>query len=77
MVEADGSLTLYRNWFQDYTPETITAELEAGGFAAHGIWGDLMGTPYTEKSEWIGVIAQWSRLCPGPYAPWSPTTPTP
>ena len=57
VVEADGTLSVYRNWFQDYTRETITAELEAGGFAVQGVWNDLTGTPYAEGGEWIGVVA--------------------
>jgi SAM-dependent methyltransferase len=58
VVEADGTLSVYRNWFQDYTRETITAELEVGGFAVQGVWNDLTGTPYAEGGEWIGVVAQ-------------------
>jgi SAM-dependent methyltransferase len=58
IVEPDGTITAYRNWFQDYVPETIQAELEAGGFAVQGVWGDLTGTPYAQGSEWIGLVAQ-------------------
>jgi hypothetical protein len=58
VIEADGTLSVYRNWFQDYTPGAIKAELEAGGFAVQGVWGDLTGTTYAEGSEWIGVVAQ-------------------
>ncbi len=58
VIEADGNISVYRNWFQDYTPETITAELEAGGFAVKSIWRDLTGNPYTADSDWIGVVAQ-------------------
>ncbi len=58
VIEADGKVSVYRNWFQDYTPDTITAELEQGGFRVQSIWGDLTGEPYTEESEWIGVVAQ-------------------
>jgi len=57
VVEADGRMTVYRNWFQDYTPETITTELEQGGFAIDSLWGDLTGQPYHEASEWIGIVA--------------------
>ena len=57
VVEADGEISVYRNWFQDYTAETIHAELEAGGFAVQGLWSDLTGTPYQPDSDWIGVIA--------------------
>ena len=56
VVEANGNLTVYRNWFQDYTPETITAELLESGFVIDGLYADLTGTPYTPNSEWIGLI---------------------
>lgn len=59
-IEADGKISVYRNWFQDYTPDTITAELEQGGFRVDSLWGDLTGTAYTPESEWIGVVAQRS-----------------
>lgn len=58
VIEADGTISIYRNWFQDYAPETITAELEAGDFTVRSLWSDLTGTPYAEDSEWIGIIAQ-------------------
>jgi SAM-dependent methyltransferase len=56
VIEADGKISVYRNWFQDYTPETITAELSLGGFAIECLRGDLTGTPYTQDCEWIGVV---------------------
>lgn len=56
VIEADGKVTVYRNWFQDYTPETITDELSDGGFSVESLWGDLKGEPYTPASEWIGLI---------------------
>ncbi len=57
VVEADGTLSVYRNWFQDYTPEAITAELQEGNFAVRSLWSDLEGTPYASGSEWIGIIS--------------------
>jgi len=57
-IEADGKVSVYRNWFQDYTPETITEELEQDGFSVKSLWGDLTGTPYVSNSEWIGVVAR-------------------
>jgi SAM-dependent methyltransferase len=56
VMEADGKLSIYRNWFQDYTPESITAELSQAGFSVEGLWGDLAGAPYTTGSEWIGLV---------------------
>lgn len=58
VIEADGKISVYRNWFQDYTPETITAELESGGFLVEHVAGDLTGQPYTEAAEWIGLVVR-------------------
>ncbi|HET9589645.1 MAG TPA: class I SAM-dependent methyltransferase [Anaerolineales bacterium] len=58
VLDADGKLSVYRNWFQDYTAETIAEELSQGSFAVESLWGDLSGTPYTPGSEWIGLITR-------------------
>jgi SAM-dependent methyltransferase len=58
VIEADGNVSVYRNWFQDYTPETITEELSQGGFCVDSLWGDLTGQPYTPDSEWIGLVTR-------------------
>ena len=58
VVEADGKVSVYRNWFQDYTPETITKELSQGGFTVESLWSDLTGTSYTPDSEWSGLITR-------------------
>jgi SAM-dependent methyltransferase len=60
VIEADGKVSVYRNWFQDYTPETIRAELEQNHFAVDGLWGDLIGSPLNPESEWIGVVTHKS-----------------
>jgi SAM-dependent methyltransferase len=56
VIEADGNVSIYRNWFQDYRPESITAELSQAGFSVESLWGDLTGTPYAPESEWIGLV---------------------
>ena len=58
VVEEDGKISVYRNWFQDYTPESIAAELAVDGFAVESLWGDLTGAPYTPASEWIGLVTR-------------------
>jgi SAM-dependent methyltransferase len=55
-IESDGKISVYRNWFQDYTPESITAELAHGGFLVESLWSDLTGQPYKPTSEWIGLV---------------------
>jgi SAM-dependent methyltransferase len=58
VFEARGKLSVYCNWFQDYTPTRIRAELEAGGFEVESLWGDLAGGAYHPDSDWIGVVAK-------------------
>jgi SAM-dependent methyltransferase len=58
VIEGDGKISVYRNWFQDYSPETIRTELAAAGFEIESLWSDLTGTPYISDSEWIGVVAR-------------------
>ncbi|MBN1966828.1 MAG: class I SAM-dependent methyltransferase, partial [Anaerolineae bacterium] len=57
VIEESGKISVYRNWFLDYSVETITAALEARGFAVRAAWSDLAGTPYHPDSEWIGLVA--------------------
>ena len=56
VIEADGKISVYRNWFQDYTPESIAAELGQNNFAVDSLWGDLTGNPCTPESDWIGLV---------------------
>ena len=58
VIDADGKMSVYRNWFQDYTRETITTELAQHGFRVQSVWGDLTGSPYSDQTDWIGIIAQ-------------------
>jgi ubiquinone/menaquinone biosynthesis C-methylase UbiE len=58
VIEEDGTLAVYRNWFQDYTPESVGALLEDEGFEVEDLYGDLTGRIYTPDSQWIGVIAR-------------------
>jgi SAM-dependent methyltransferase len=58
IVDPDGAVTVYRNWFQAFTPASIAAELEAQGFDVGLIGGGMRGTAYSEQAEWLGVLAQ-------------------
>jgi len=60
VVDADGAVSVYRNWFQDFNLESICAELAEAGITVAGAWGDLAGAPYREGTEWIGLICQKS-----------------
>lgn len=58
VIEESGKISVYRNWFQDFTRESITKELEEAGFAIQSVWNDLLGTPFTEDTGWIGIVAK-------------------
>lgn len=58
VIELDGMLTVYRNWLQDFTQETISSELRNSRFLIRNLWSDLIGTPFDESSEWKSVAAQ-------------------
>jgi SAM-dependent methyltransferase len=58
VIEGDGKISIYRNWFQDYTAEAIRFELQENGFEVESLWSDLIGTPSEPDSDWIGVIAR-------------------
>lgn len=61
VIEPNGTQTLYRNWFQDYTTTTIFPIVSAQQFKIIDIYADLIGTPYSDDSDWCGVIAQKSK----------------
>jgi len=59
LLDQDGSISVYRNWFQNFTRESIVQELKSGGFKC---WAALEATsrvrPYRSDSEWIGLVAR-------------------
>lgn len=58
VIEESGRVSVYRNWFQDFSRETITTELTEAGFLVCNVWNDLTGTPYTDDTAWIGLVTQ-------------------
>lgn len=58
VIETDGTVTQYRNWFHDYTPDTIAPVVEAAGFTMRGTYANLYGTPYTPESWWVGLVVE-------------------
>jgi len=48
---------VYRNWFHDYSLDTISSVLTGAGFNIRSAWNDLTGTGLTEDGEWIAICA--------------------
>jgi hypothetical protein len=53
---------VYRNWFHDYSLESVTRVLKAAGFDIRRVWNDLAGSAYYEGGEWIALAAIKNRL---------------
>ena len=58
IIVDEKEVTVYRNWFHDYSLGTIKDVLENAGFSILQIWNDLDGTPYKEGSDWLAVVAK-------------------
>lgn len=58
VLEPTGKISIYRDWFQDYSAETIRAEIEDHAFVVESLWSDLTGTPLQPDTDWIGIIAR-------------------
>jgi SAM-dependent methyltransferase len=56
VIEEGGQMAVYRNWFLDYSAETLTPVLQAQGLHVDEVRGDLAGAPLAENSEWLAVI---------------------
>lgn len=58
VIEETGKISVYRNWFQDYSSDKIIAELDANGFHVEDLWSNLEGTSFSPNADWIGVVAR-------------------
>jgi SAM-dependent methyltransferase len=58
LVIDDRGCKVYRNWFHDYSRETLGPVLERAGFTVVNWWGDLTGSQYSDDGEWIAVAAR-------------------
>jgi len=58
VIDEDDVVRVFRNWYQDFSVDSIRKELEFGGFRLQGFYADLLGSSYHEDSEWIGIVAE-------------------
>jgi 2-polyprenyl-3-methyl-5-hydroxy-6-metoxy-1,4-benzoquinol methylase len=58
-IVIDGERTVvYRNWFHDYTIETIRTVLENAGFEIVHVWNNMIGTPYEAGGDNMAIVAR-------------------
>lgn len=58
VIEEYGKVSVYRNWFHDYSLKEIEEVLNNSGFSIQETWSDLTGTPYQGDNDWIGIVAR-------------------
>lgn len=59
VIEHNGTTSIYRNWFQDFTKESILNEIKTNtSFHVESIWSDLKGTSYHHFADWIGIVCK-------------------
>ena len=58
IVMDESGVTVYRNWFHDYSLETIKDVLANADFTIIQAWNDLTGNEITDDSDWIAIAAQ-------------------
>jgi SAM-dependent methyltransferase len=58
VVADDDGIEVYRMWFHDYVPATLTPVLAAAGFDVQDVWGSLTGTGHDPDSDWFAVLAR-------------------
>ncbi|MGE5673937.1 MAG: class I SAM-dependent methyltransferase [Mycobacterium leprae] len=57
IVADDQGCKVYRNWFHDYSLESIEPVLKAAGFRIAHVWNDLTGTPFAAGGDWMAIAA--------------------
>jgi hypothetical protein len=58
LVVDEQGCHVYRNWFHDYSRETLEPVLKRTGFAVVNWWGDLTGSKFSDDGEWIALAAR-------------------
>ncbi len=57
VIDEQG-VKVYRNWFHDYSFDSISAVLAVAGFKIKHVWNDLTGSSFTGDGDWIAICAE-------------------
>lgn len=60
IIDDNGSLSVYRNWFHDFSLQSIKPILEKAGFKIMYYWDDLTGSPYSAGGDWVAIVGRKS-----------------
>lgn len=57
VIDEYGAKT-YRNWFHDYSVESIEPTLFNAGYKTKHVWNDLTGSKFTDDGDWIAICSE-------------------
>jgi SAM-dependent methyltransferase len=57
IVICNEGVKVYRNWFRDYSRDSVSKVLSDAGFSIKHVWNDLTGAEFSEDGDWIGIVA--------------------
>jgi 2-polyprenyl-3-methyl-5-hydroxy-6-metoxy-1,4-benzoquinol methylase len=57
IVEDNRIRTVY-NWFQHFSPETVTEEFEGAGLKIEALYSDVAGSPFDPETNEFAVVAK-------------------
>lgn len=57
IVVDEQGYKIYRNWYHDYSLDSINEVLKSAGFNTKYVWNDLTGSPYIAGGDWIALGA--------------------
>ena len=57
IIESERTRQQVYNWLQHFAPEDLESEFVEAGFFVKGIYSDVAGNHYNEKSSEFAVIA--------------------
>lgn len=58
IIDKDGKVDIIRNWYKEFTKDAITCEVKEAGFKQIDIYSDVTGTPYSDESKTICIVAE-------------------
>ncbi len=58
VVDQAGEVKIYRIWEHWFTSQSISAELDEGGFEIVWVGSDLQGSPFVHESSGMGIVAR-------------------
>ncbi|NYT11102.1 MAG: class I SAM-dependent methyltransferase [Methanomassiliicoccales archaeon] len=58
VIEDNGKIAAYRFWYKHYSEMELEKVLRKADLEIENIYGDLIGSSYSEECDWMGVVTR-------------------